>query len=311
MSNDFKKYPSIENTYREKEINNWLKYHPHLQTERFILTEKIHGCNFQWFITQNNIQFGKRTSLLAEDESFYDYQNVMKKYDKEINKFQNYIKENNLENIRVFGEFFGSNIQKGVKYGEEKRFRIFDIYINNELLPQINTINLLTKLDIKYMFVPIVDIVDGLENALNYNIEFNSNLYDTEERNICEGIVIKPYNITYLNGDSPFYLKKKNKEFSEKQHQSKVFIKDEELENVRNVFKQYLTENRIENVMSKYGLITSTKEIGNYIKYVLEDAREDFLKDNKELFLSLDDKKKKQVFGITGSVIVPILNKYL
>jgi len=308
---EFKKYPSIENSYREKEISHWLTLQPLLQTETFLITEKVDGCNFQWLITKDGLQFGKRTTMLAVNESFYDHQNTMKKYTNEIDSFKQYLIDNELESIIVFGELFGLGIQKSVKYGDTKRFKIFDIYIDNILLAPYSTIEILKELDMEYMYVPTIAIIDGLTEALNYETRFNSKLFDTDEENICEGIVIKPMFKTYMNGISPFFIKKKNKEFSEIQHEPKIYIVDEELEAVRNTYKQYLNENRVKCVMSKFGEIDSPKDIGRYIKYVLNDAKKDFLKDNMELFISLEDKQKKQVFGITGSVIVPILNTYL
>lgn len=38
----FIKYPSIENSYRAKEIERWLEFAPELINEEFVITEKIH-----------------------------------------------------------------------------------------------------------------------------------------------------------------------------------------------------------------------------------------------------------------------------
>ncbi len=44
---DMLKYPSIENTYQQKHITNWLKYNPGLVYESFIVTEKYTVLTFK------------------------------------------------------------------------------------------------------------------------------------------------------------------------------------------------------------------------------------------------------------------------
>ena len=41
------------------------------------------------------------------------------------------------------------------------------------------------------------------------------------------------------------------------------------------------------------------------------DAKDDYLKDNKEQFLELQDKERNKLFRITGKIVVPMLQKYL
>mgnify|MGYP000105396140 CR=1 FL=1 len=47
----FQKYPSIENSYRQKHIIQWLRHFPDLYNETFLLQEKMHGANIQFEIT--------------------------------------------------------------------------------------------------------------------------------------------------------------------------------------------------------------------------------------------------------------------
>lgn len=78
---EFKKYPSIENHYRNKHIEKWLSKFPSLKDEEFIIQEKIHGSNFQIIITNDDVSFASRNNILEDNAKFYDYQNVMRKYD--------------------------------------------------------------------------------------------------------------------------------------------------------------------------------------------------------------------------------------
>lgn len=311
---EFKKYHSIENSYRENFIDKWVTYNPTLLTEKFIITEKIHGANFSVMITSDSIEFGKRTSKLKVDENFFGYQDVVAKYKNEFELIQNFLIQNEYESVRLFGEIFGSNIQKGVFYGEEKRIKFFDGYINDEILSQKDFVDMIEWLNIEHMLVPVLAIVDSLEKALDFDIRFNSTLIDLED-NICEGIVIKPYEKVYeYESGGIFYLKKKNTEFSEKQKARKArvdFKPSDNYEAVVEIYKSHLNENRLESIFSKYGKIEEPSQIGDYIKYMLTDAKEDFMKDHMEEFMSLHDKERGKLFGITGKVVVPMLQKVM
>lgn len=311
---EFKKYLSIENSYRSNFIEKWVSAFPELLLEKFIATEKIHGSNFSIMITKDSIEYGKRTSKLEIDESFFDWQNTVLKYKAEFELVQSYIKKHDIDSVRFFGELFGNGVQKGVYYSDEKEIRLFDGYINDVLLPQSEFIELLDIIGILHMFVPIIGIYEDLKTALEVDTKFDSKLTDRKD-NICEGVVIKPYDKVYeFNNGGFFYLKKKNAEFSEKQKAKKVVTNFEPSENYQeelNAFVSYLTENRLNNVFSKNGRIEEPKQIGEYIGLMLKDAKEEYLKDNMEGFMTLNDKERKKLFGITSTIVVPLLKQYL
>ena len=311
---EFKKYNSIENSYRAAFIERWVNNCPELLLEKFIVTEKIHGANFSIMITKDSIEYGKRTSKLESGESFFDWENVVVKYEDIFKKIQLHLISEGLESIRLFGELFGSNIQKGVDYGREKQIRIFDAYINENMLTQSQLIDLLNYLEIFEMFVPIIGIFDSLEEALSVDITFNSTLNNLDD-NICEGVVIKPFDKLYKSTDgTPFYLKKKNEKFSEKNRSKKVvtdFSKSKEYQKEIEVYTSYLNTNRLDSIFSKFGRIEEPSQIGKYIKYMLDDAKDDYLKDNKDAFLNLTEKERGKLFSVTGSMVVPMLKEVL
>ena len=41
----FKKFPSIENHYQQKNIDYWLRLYPELKDEDYVITEKLDGAN--------------------------------------------------------------------------------------------------------------------------------------------------------------------------------------------------------------------------------------------------------------------------
>lgn len=309
----FEKYPSIENSYREKYINNWLVKFPELEMEEFIITEKIHGANFQIFITPDDFRFGKRNSFIKEDEKFFGYEPVMEKYTEMIMEMQFYLKENNYDSMRMFGELFGSNIQKGVDYGEKKKFKVFDIYIEDRLLSQKDAVDLINDLGYGSYYVPIITVVEGIKKALEFDAEFDTLLSDKED-NICEGVVIKPYRKAYtFDGLAPFHLKVKNKKFLErasKSNKPKVAMSDK-FKEVQDIYADHLTDNRLQGIFSKYGEINEPKQMGEYIEYMLEDAKEDFLKDYMDEFMEVPSGERSKIFSSSGSVVAPMLHEYL
>ena len=108
----FKKYTSIENSYRQKYILKAVGEYPELQKQKYIIQEKIDGSNLQLFFEPcRKMRVGKRSAFLKEDENFYDYQQTLNNYDfSEIQKFV----ELTGHTVRLFGELFGPGIQKRV-----------------------------------------------------------------------------------------------------------------------------------------------------------------------------------------------------
>ena len=70
----FKKYNSIENTYREKQIEQ--VYLHGYDNEKYVVQEKVHGANFSFITDGEVIQVAKRSGLIAEDEKFNNYKFV-------------------------------------------------------------------------------------------------------------------------------------------------------------------------------------------------------------------------------------------
>lgn len=251
--------------------------------------------------------------LLDEHESFYDFQSAMGKSEELISELQAWMIGQKQDSVRVYGELFGGNIQKGVDYGEEKRFLAFDIEVNDILMPQKYMLNLFKELDLMHYMVPVLDVVKNLEEALNYNAKFDTLLMDKGD-NISEGVVIKPYNKVYSYKDgSPFYLKKKNEEFIQRAKQKRTVTDNHSSQfiQIRELYKEYLTENRVTGIFSQHGEIQEPRQMGEYIRLVMEDAKDDFLKDHLEGFNELTQQEKGRVFSVAGSIVAPMLQNYL
>lgn len=322
---NFRKYPSIENSYRQKEIEMWLKHYPELANEQFVAPIKLDGCNLNiWFTPDGMVRLGKKSTFIGTIDQDVYFQGVNLKelfnsndlYKMLIIAFQQMSIDTNDE-ITIYGELFGKGIQNRVNYGEGKYFRAFDIAVNGVFLPQSKFIVCMFKIfGVKYNNIicsfPHEELFESLEEALNFNIVFKSLLTPDgyEKDNFEEGVVIKPWNRIYTSPQgSVFYLKKKNPKFADKEGttQKEKRPVNESLSALNKEFKSYINENRVLDVFSKYGTISQMSQIGEYIRYVIEDAKEDFLKDND----FTGDKSAEKIVYNCGSLILDILKKYL
>jgi len=300
----FKRYTSIENSYNQKQITRAFYTFPELETESFIVMEKIDGCNIQIiFFPDGTYSVGKRTGIVENDVSFNDIHNTVKKYPEFINTFTNYAKQTGFI-YTLYGELYGSGIQKRIDYGPEKYIAIFDVMVNCQMEPFSKYINILEKLNV---CVPIIYRDIGFYDAVNIDVE--SDEYDNKE-----GIVVKPLCKEYFNSAGKrFILKKKNSRFSEKNKVKKTIIPLSELYNyeileLKEIFISYLNKNRMLSIFSKHGEIEDSKQIGEYIKLIHADMMEDFKKDT--VIPEMNKNESKYVYDISRQ-IVPILKKFL
>ena len=296
----FKKYLSIENHYRQKEIDYFLMNFPELKDETYILQEKVDGSNFQIFITKHEILYGKRSGFLSDDSSFFDWQNVVVKHKLLFEDIQKTLDETS--SVRLFCELYGQGIQKRVFYGKEKNIAIFDVCVNDILLSPKEAKTFLQQNNIDNLQIPTIAIVNDLKTALEYNEVFRSLLtpenYSSPNR--AEGFVIKPYEKVYRKGNGEvFYIKKKNPDFKEDcvsgVPREEFLSKEEKALNF--LFCSYLNENRVLSCYSKEGKIKEKKQIGKYIRIILEDAKQDFIKDHGDQLEGLEDDKLHEIFN--------------
>lgn len=308
----FKKYSSIENTYRQKHILKYIKIFPELQNDEYISTEKIDGANIQFlFKPDEKYKVGKRTSYIDEGDSFFDIWNTIDRYKKEIQTIQDLVNETGDE-IRMFGELFGPGINGRVDYGKEKQILFFDAQFNDFWLCPKQFIDLMDYIDLSHMTVPVVGKYKNLSEALSASENFNTKII-SKENNPAEGIVIQPLNNVYINQESRFVLKKKSDLFAEKENKKKKArpknVYPPEVLSAMGEFRTYLNKNRLIGIFSKHGEIQGPEQIGKYIKLLLNDAKEDFIKENGNIKITKD--MEKIIFSNSGGVIAGMLQEFL
>lgn len=306
----FKKYNSIENSYRTRTIQKFNNYHSDITNVEYVVTEKVDGANIQLYFTPNSeLKVGKRTAFIGKDENFFDIWNVIEKYKTQFDKIQKEVVNKSGVAIRIYGEIYGSGIQKRIDYGPDKNLIFFDVYYSDELQAPCVAEKFFSTYDLQY--VPVLGIFDSLAEALTHPNTLKTNVgTGTDETKLTmEGVVIRPYLSNYYLQEELFILKNKNEEFNEKMN-VKVSNKqiDSKVVALNLEFRNYINENRLQSVFSKHGVIKEPKQIGDYIRMTLEDAKEDFLKDHN--IEGIEAKDLKSVYSV-GNDIIKMLKVYL
>ena len=291
MTKQFTKFPSLENTYRQKEIDKIIMMDI---KDKWVVTEKVHGANFSFWVYKNlesgkiDIKCAKRSGWIDEAEKFFNYKLVLEKYRTMLEK----LRDDQLDDFVIYGELFGGNIQSGMCYKIEQDFVAFDMrWINEDgsLSLPLSKLKVLT-LDEYYNIpvTPIIGIYDSFEEALSVEESFTSKLirenFDgAEKHKEAEGVVIEPDVAVYEPNGSRVYLKKKTKRFLEKsgkpniKHKSPVVLQESVKVKLEEALV-FLNRNRFESVVSKIGEV-SIKDIGKVMGLMTQDIVVDMEKD--------------------------------
>lgn len=283
MSN-FIKYPSIENSYQKKTIDFFLRIFPDLDKCDYAIEEKIDGCNISIIVKPNSeILYCSRNKMLGDLNEFYGLGTTIKTYESELQSMIQFARDN--KSICTFYcEYFGKGIQDRVNYGPEKQLRILNVRVGEEFKSPKYLYSICEDYNLEHILVPVLGIVSGLEEALDFNSVYVNTIYP-ESNSYEEGVVIKPLHRVYTsNNDEIFLLKKKNPSFAEKQKKTKTSndISDE-CSNIITDFCEYITESRLYSVFSKEGRkIEDKSEMGYFIKLVIKDAVTDYNKENNK-----------------------------
>ena len=309
----FKKYQSIENHYQNKHIKFFLNMYPELEEAGYIAEEKLDGANISICINEDNlVRWGKRSSLLDDEQNFMGLENIKPHYNSLINALIREKNKYNYKELQIFGELHGPGIQKRINYGDKLQIKFFDMRViegeDSFYHDPLTFYIVMSDMRMEHHLVKRWMFFKNLEDALNMDTRIK-NEYDS----LIEGVVIKPY---YNNYYSPvgerFVLKKKNEEFLESKKSKTPKKKkeySEEVEKLETEFNSLINKNRVLSVFSKEGEIENPNQIGDYIKMVLSDAKEDFFKEHS-LPEEITKDEEKYIFN-QGTKIVGILKEYL
>ena len=319
---EFTKYPSIENSYREKEIERIITNGFADNKIKWVVTEKVHGCCFSFISDGSNVVAAKRTSII-EDEmlpKFYDADIMMDRYkDKVLELTQHLKKLCKVSEVQIFGEHFGgiydgktekgyTRVQREVQYIPFTDFAVFDILVTFKLGEPTKKFldwDSVKELSERFGFKTVPELFRGtFEECLKYPNLFQTKvpaMYGLEdiEGNVTEGVVIKPIkNLRFANGERVI-LKNKNEKFKEKGKVKKTKIKTPinltpEEEKIVDEISKYFEINRINALLSKGEVQLDWKQFGKISGLFFKDVLEDYIKDNPE-FEKLDKGQRKLI----------------
>lgn len=294
---EFKKFTSLENTYRQNIIDKIV--YEGLDECLWIVTEKIHGANFSFWYDGNELKVASRTQFV--DGTFYGCQAVIDKYSQGIKDGYDSMGLHG-KVLVIYGELYGDGIQKEVKYGQ-KDFKAFDVVVDSQIKPYKEAFYLTKTCGIG--FAPVI-FTGSFKDALTVSNTFQSLLTPEEHNgdNFAEGVAIFPDKPKYFNNESRVWLKNKSAAFSEKKERTPKTVVDlpEDVNNLLSLFLVYATPQRVSNVISKVGVVTN-KDFGKILGLTVQDMLEDYSKDTGQDFKAqVGDFYKKAISTVNKEV---------
>lgn len=315
MSSEYLQYSSIDK-YRERNLSNFYG-------KECVLTEKIHGSNFQlWCDITNNeeilIRAGKRSGFIGE-EKFFNHKYIIEKYKQNI--IQMIPNDGNQHQIRIIGEYFGGNyhgkcsanscsIQKGkyANYSIDNDLAVFDIVIDGIW----QSWDEVKEICIRYGFIHVPEVVRGFwEDIKDFDVEnFNSILSEQINKdgikNPAEGVVIRLINSGEDRTNRDTRVKWKCREMIEGVPKERTIKsnKNQINENYINMMDQ----SRFDTYFSKVGPdVFTDKNIGMHIGMIIQDIFNDI--EELEGTMTKDEKKiiRKSLFPIARKFIIDFM----
>lgn len=328
----FKKYTSIENTFRVEFLDR-IKGHGFWH-DTFVVQEKAHGANLSFWSTDGTtFHAAKRTSDVAADEQFYNYQQVLEDNVAGLQRIWMDLKQSvpELKQITIFGELIGGDyphpevaidrqsllVQNGIYYSPKNLFYAFDIQVNQEKYLDVAEANQLFKTH--GLFHAKTLFSGSIEQCLAYPNDFNSTLPEelglpALTPNVAEGTIIRPHTNLHFNNGTRVILKNKNEKWAEnKRFHKSIKISDAPSDQVlllQEAILTYVTENRLNNVMSKIGEVTP-KDFGRLLGMFSKDVVEDFEKDYRAVLDKLDKREVKQITKSFGKAAAELVKRKL
>lgn len=322
---EFKKYTSIENSYRIK----FLEYvkEKGYDKETYTVTEKIHGANFSIWYNGEHFRFAKRSKFLGNESDFYSYKTATKELIDKIKEVYNKSPICKGQILTLYGELFGGTyphpdvercdvkqVQKGVYYSPTVGFYCFDVAIDGRVQP-IDALQILKEHDILTAEI----LYEGsLDECLQYSNEFQTTIPEklglpAIENNICEGVVIKSACPLYLGNGSRVILKNKNEKWTEKTKKEKKARVEVKLnaneQRIFDNFAELINENRLRNVISHIGTI-SQKDFGKLMGAYSKDVHDDFMKDYEADYDNMEKPVREKIKKSVNRSCADLIRKH-
>eukprot|EP00929_Paragymnodinium_shiwhaense_P000927 TRINITY_DN101122_c0_g1_i1.p1 TRINITY_DN101122_c0_g1~~TRINITY_DN101122_c0_g1_i1.p1 ORF type:complete len:476 (+),score=101.74 TRINITY_DN101122_c0_g1_i1:174-1430(+) len=278
----WRKYASIENSYREGHVNKVRRLvESQLGADaEWVATEKVHGSNFCFETDGTSINHASRVKILKEDADFFNVQTTMPKYHPYVlNAFasakQRYP---GLQSLLIYGEYFGGyypghkskseaglkKVQIGIAYSPGHHFYAFDVALNGEQFMDFDEArDLLLHAGFPLVAAPLWR--GSLHRLLEIDVEtFHTTLpkllghEPIQGYSVAEGLILRPTK-EVVGGDLRPILKNKSKAFWESQNSfgmaervaARQGAEGQKTTPLQDAVKDAVTESRLHAVVSK------------------------------------------------------------
>lgn len=299
------KYPSIENHFnisKSRKIMAWID-------RLFYATEKIHGANMQIQLDDSGFAYFSRNRQLDNADPFYTRLLNSSNTKTILEIAEKYFKNNNLDEMHIFGELYGADIQN-MQYQENldniQQFRVFDVFITEN--GHMRTLSQSEFYDLfdETLRVPDVNITKPLNELIKSELDGNSRLGGE-----TEGLVYKPVESQELDlqdGRIVNYVavKHKTERFAEIKSKPKVKTEMaiEDIDFVNNI-SRYFTMPRLEGVIGKLAIEPSMQNLNQIIPAYLDDVKEDYIKTEEPKYFN------EKLLGKQANQVVKLVKELL
>jgi len=308
---EFKPYGKTKHADDRGFIHRVVQEVPELQEASYIATEKLDGTNFVlMFEPDGTVRQGSRNRELHIGMTHFDYHNaVLWQYREEIRLISKYSVCQEVT-IRVYGELYGRGVLPRIDYGDTKKFLPFQLEIDDQMLSVEDAMDFMVETVDFVWWAPTIAKFSNLEEALKFNV-------DSFDHRTIEGVVIEPYNRSYVHPNlGKFKLKMKTKAFcdtmitKQRKPKDKVELEGKALE-LFEIYQGYFNKNRLLDLIAKEGELSEMSEMGKFIKLMCQDCKEDLLTNHKEVFCALNDSEKKVILGSGGKTAAPLIREHI
>jgi Rnl2 family RNA ligase len=272
---EFYKYPHIDGMHKVPEI---------FACEEIIATEKVHGTNFGVMVPAEAtggvpVLFGSRNNAVGLGSGFYG--------DKPIRLF---LERSHVDgrskadmvwlaakecfpgaDVILYGEVFGSGIQSGVQYvtGDRVEFVAFDVCVGGRMVDYDEFRVFCERAGIEtapvlYRGKPSIEAINGL---LERNSIVGARNGVTLEKNISEGVVIRPTKMRKNHHDQWVLAKHKSVGFAESSQGKRGPVVPRLPNPALAIADEYVTRGRLLNALDK------AKETGRTIANSMSDMQ--------------------------------------
>jgi Rnl2 family RNA ligase len=311
MASKYVPYSSIDK-YRERNLY-------HFYGKECVLTEKIHGSNFQlWCESLKNgsvtIRAGKRSGFIGE-EKFFNHSTIIEKYTSNI--IEMIPRDGSPHQIRIIGEYFGGSyhgkcspgacsIQKGkyANYSSTNDFAVFDIVIDGIW----QTWDKVKELCNTYGLIHVPEVIRGIWEEINvFDVEnFKSILSEQINKdgiqNPAEGVVIRLIDPGEDCTNRDNRVKWKCGEMIEGVPRERSITSNKS--EVDEKYIGMMDQSRFDSYFSKVGPdVFTDRNIGMHLGMIIEDI----LSDIQELEGNISKDQKK----IIRKSLIPIARRFI